>query len=106
MTDQPEMIDGRRISRKEALARGLTRFYTGKPCRKGHVAERLTSCNACYECKKSKNRRWAAENPEKIREKSRKYCSENRRKRNEMVAERFRKGTVALQILKRLGINI
>jgi hypothetical protein len=28
------------ISRAEAKARGLTRYFTGKPCKYGHIAER------------------------------------------------------------------
>jgi hypothetical protein len=28
------------ISRKEAKAAGLTRYFTGKPCKRGHVVER------------------------------------------------------------------
>jgi hypothetical protein len=29
------------ISRQEALAQGVKRYFTGKPCCRGHVAERL-----------------------------------------------------------------
>jgi hypothetical protein len=28
------------IVRKEALAKGLKGFFTGKPCKRGHVVER------------------------------------------------------------------
>ena len=31
------------ISRDEALRRGLNKFFTGKPCKRGHVAERFVS---------------------------------------------------------------
>lgn len=38
------------ITRQEASEQKLTRYYTGEPCRSGHVAERLT-CNAhCVDC--------------------------------------------------------
>ena len=38
------------ITRKEAIEQGLKRYYTGKPCKNGHVAERKTSSYACCEC--------------------------------------------------------
>ena len=43
------------ISRKEAKARGLTRYFTGKPCKHGHIAERDTGAGRCVEY----NRNWA-----------------------------------------------
>lgn len=42
------------ISRKDALAAGLTRYFTGKPCSRGHVAER-TKNGDCCECKAASN---------------------------------------------------
>jgi len=38
------------INRKEAKALGLTRYYTGKPCLKGHVCERRLCNGNCVEC--------------------------------------------------------
>jgi hypothetical protein len=38
------------ISRWDAHAAGLTRFYTGRPCKRGHVAERYVSTQACLMC--------------------------------------------------------
>ncbi|EJD6367785.1 hypothetical protein LHV16_17615 [Providencia rettgeri] len=38
------------ITRKEAVTNGLSRFYTGKPCRHGHDSERFTSNGVCVEC--------------------------------------------------------
>lgn len=37
------------ISRKDALAKGLKRYFTGKPCKYGHISERRISsdCIAC-----------------------------------------------------------
>lgn len=39
-------------TRAEALALGLTRYYTGKPCKYGHVAERSARDKHCVECKR------------------------------------------------------
>jgi hypothetical protein len=38
------------ISRKDALARGLTRYFTGNPCKHGHLSERRTDTGNCIEC--------------------------------------------------------
>jgi superfamily II DNA or RNA helicase len=45
-------VDGKEvISRAEAMARGLNRYFTGKPCVNGHVAERPVGTAGCLECK-------------------------------------------------------
>lgn len=38
------------ISRKEAKSLGLKRYFTGKPCKRGHVEERSVSIAACVGC--------------------------------------------------------
>lgn len=38
------------ISRKAAYGMGLRRFYTGVPCKHGHVAERFVSNGGCTAC--------------------------------------------------------
>ncbi len=40
------------ISRKEAKARGLKHYFTGKPCKRGHIAIRIVREIACSECRK------------------------------------------------------
>lgn len=42
---QPEVI-----SRAEATARGLKRYFTGIPCKRGHVAERAVINASCFAC--------------------------------------------------------
>ena len=42
------------ISKKEAKDRGLKKYYTGNPCKYGHVAERYIS-GGCYACSTIKN---------------------------------------------------
>ncbi len=44
------------ISRAEAAECGLSRFYTGKPCRAGHVAERYVGNKHCVACNAEKTR--------------------------------------------------
>ena len=38
------------ISRSQALQSGSRRYFTGKPCKSGHIAERYTSKGNCVEC--------------------------------------------------------
>lgn len=41
-----------KISRMDAARKGLMRYYTGKPCAHGHIAERYVVSMACLECNK------------------------------------------------------
>lgn len=45
-------------SRSEAVALGSKRFFTGKPCVRGHVAHRQTSNNGCMDCNKQAVKKW------------------------------------------------
>ena len=38
------------VTRDEAKALGLTRFFTGKPCKHGHLSQRTTCNGGCIEC--------------------------------------------------------
>ena len=56
------------ISRAEAKARGFKRYFTGKPCRRGHVAERRTCGDGeCITCTVGYKVAWEAANPERVR---------------------------------------
>lgn len=37
-------------TQSEALKAGVTKYRTGKPCLRGHVADRWTLSGACCEC--------------------------------------------------------
>jgi hypothetical protein len=37
------------VSRKDAVSLRLIRYFTGKPCKHGHVAERRTDTGSCIE---------------------------------------------------------
>lgn len=40
------------ITRAFARASGLKRYFTGRPCARGHIAERKIGSQACVECEK------------------------------------------------------
>jgi hypothetical protein len=44
------------ITRGQARAQGLLRYYTGKPCKRGHIAERQVSNLTCMECDRAVSR--------------------------------------------------
>lgn len=50
-------------TRAQAIEAGDIRFYNGKPCPKGHLAERFTTGGNCVECQR--------ESAERLREKVR-----------------------------------
>jgi hypothetical protein len=60
MTIDPPRI----ISRAEAKALGLKSFFTGKPCKHGHVAERYVSSRGCVECDRARALEWRVANRE------------------------------------------
>lgn len=53
------------ISRVMAKEQGLTRYFTGKPCSKGHIAPRLISNWSCVVCHRNKVNNYYDEHPEK-----------------------------------------
>lgn len=75
-------------SRKEAISNGLSRYFTGKPCKHGHVAERYV-CGGCVECVTTSAAAWHAANPAKVKEKHRRYCEAHPDKRREKDARRY-----------------
>lgn len=38
------------VPRVQAVAQGLKRYFTGKPCSRGHVSERAVSHRGCLQC--------------------------------------------------------
>ena len=63
------------ITRKEAKALGLKRYFTGKPCKHGHVCERQVSSKGCVECESHRNN--SGERRERRRESLRKWILNN-----------------------------
>ena len=66
------------LSRKEAKEQGLVRYFTGKSCKHGHIAERQVANGCCLTCNSLKARKYHADNRDKILEQQRVYRIENR----------------------------
>lgn len=54
------------ISLKEASAEGLTHYFTGKPCKRGHIAPRFVANRHCYECSITQMQQYWNDNREKL----------------------------------------
>lgn len=55
-TAEPHAELGRIVSRKEARELGLTRYFTGKPCKRGHNSERGVNSGDCVTCRKMRKK--------------------------------------------------
>lgn len=53
------------VTLKHAKEHGFVRYFTGEPCKRGHIVERLVSTRVCLTCKLMHKVRWQKDNPEK-----------------------------------------
>jgi 5-methylcytosine-specific restriction endonuclease McrA len=80
------------ISRSEAIALGKKYYFTGRPCKRGHLSERHVATRKCLECanaaslsyyyrnqkeRQSKSREWRRKNPTKASDNSRQWYQKN-----------------------------
>lgn len=50
-------MDKQIVTRKEAIEKGLKKYFTGIKCSNGHSEERLTISGSCVECTREGNRK-------------------------------------------------
>lgn len=82
------------ISRADARLMGRARYFTGVPCKRGHVTERYVSNYVCVQCQAAVSTaeravRYRAANPAKIAAANRQYYATHRAKAAE-VHRRYR----------------
>ena len=65
-------------SRKEAVEKGLKFYFTGKPCKHGHVSKRYTAKSYCVECSRLSALESQSKNPERKRQNQKRYESRNK----------------------------
>lgn len=66
------------ISRKEAKALGLTQYFTGKPCKYGHISPLLVNEYSCIKCRIIRSERWRKKNLSRMAEHERKRREKNK----------------------------
>lgn len=115
-------MDFEMISRKEAIAKNLSFYFTGKPCSRGHLEKRYVNSSNCVKCnaefhakrrvKKTndikiankswrennkeyiynKNKEWKEKNPEKVKFYGKKYYEKNK-ERLKPIRKEYREKT-------------
>ena len=85
------------ISKDEAISQGLTSYFTGNPCKKGHVSPRSTKESRCIQCRSEQAKARYKKNPEKFREKRRNYYIENQDKERERRAKHNRENRESIR---------
>lgn len=83
------------ISRKQAREVGRPRYFTARPCLRGHLAERLVSTATCVVCAKLLSSEWAAASPTARREQGRVSTATWRAKNPEAARHKVRKWRAA-----------
>lgn len=73
------------ITRAEAKAKGLTRYFTGKPCKYGHIKERMVSNGRCFTCLKEHGKKWRAKNKDKVAAWDKAHYLRNKEKRKQYM---------------------
>ena len=68
------------IKRNQAKEKGLTKYFTGNPCIRGHTSDRWTACASCVECKSGYASKKYKEDKINIRELQNIYRKNNRAK--------------------------
>lgn len=66
MTKPEIFYTGPIVKRAEAKAEGEMYYFTGKPCKRGHIDKRRVSDHGCVECGKVKHKRTYVPSPEPI----------------------------------------
>ena len=66
------------ISRKDALAKGMNRYFTGKKCKNNHIDQRSVIDFACVSCRNEIRKKIHLNNKERDNERSRNYYQKNK----------------------------
>ncbi len=78
------------MTRSEAREAGLTRYYTGKPCKHNHFEERWTSNGHCLACDKQHQQAKRDANPEANRERVKAWQKANPKRHAKKTTTHFR----------------
>ena len=90
------------ISREEAREQGLKRYFTGKPCKHGHISERYTASSNCDSCQSIKAKKYQKTEKYKLYRKEYIQSEHGRKIVNEGV-KRFSKTEKGKLIKKRFN---
>lgn len=64
-------------SRSEALELGIKLYFTGKPCKRGHLSPKAALKAECLECKRIGREKWAKDNADRLNYLKRQWDARN-----------------------------
>jgi 5-methylcytosine-specific restriction endonuclease McrA len=74
----PQAMENMPRTAAEAIAAGLTRYFSGKPCPQGHIGFRAIHNSGCCECMKRRIAEWHRKNKERSIQSAMKWQKENK----------------------------
>lgn len=79
MTDIQVLYDGPIVKRQDAISNGDKFYFTGRPCKNGHI-DRRYACNGggCVKCISDRSKCWVSENKDRNNEVKSKYYEDNK----------------------------
>ena len=107
------------ITRQQAKEQGLARYFTGKPCKHGHIAERRIS-SGCVECRKiieerynnnnydkrlKSSRDWKTKNKQLLYEYTKQYREENQTWYKNYMKKYLHKNSDKIKATRKLWLN-
>ena len=88
-------------SRSDAKKQGKTRYFTGNPCKHGHVVERLVSSNECVICNAAKVVAWQKAHPDRAAAKYARWKTKNPNLPAKRAAEWYANNTARAKVAQR-----
>lgn len=68
------------ITKEEAIAKKLVKYFTGLPCKNNHIDFRYTNTGICYSCKRKRNKVCNSNNPKTAKDIWNRTYSKNKSK--------------------------
>jgi hypothetical protein len=85
---------------------GATTYFTGKPCKQGHISPRNRKSSVCMECLRIKAVKYREKHPEKFKVFHQRYYEKNYDKVTQANRERSKKRTISYIVAMQLGAEI
>lgn len=99
------------VSRASAIADGSKNYFTGKPCKHGHISERIVSNKNCRECYRLRDmvRYSKRKNTDKLKDRSKRnylrYVAKNpeKAKAHQLLNHAVKQGNIKKQPCEKCG---
>lgn len=88
MTKIQVVYDGPIVNRADAKASGLTQYFTGMPCKNGHIDQRWTCSARCKTCQRASSDSHYAKNKDKYMEYAKERGRRNWHENKDVLKER------------------